>query len=135
MTRDDGDSAVALSGRPWLMANELLAFAVELAALGCLSWWGFTTGDGVAARWLLGIGAPAVAIVLWGLFAAPRARIRLPLWGVLLVKAVVLGGGVYALYRVGHPVAASVAGAVVVANTGLAEYFRDRPGDVAARRP
>ncbi|MFB7218679.1 YrdB family protein [Streptomyces sp. NPDC056227] len=116
-----------MRGRPWFMANELLAFVIELAALACLSWWGFTAGGGAAAQWLLGLGMPAVAIVLWGLFAAPRARVRLPLWGVLLVKAVVLGGGVYAVYRVGHPVAASVAGVVVVANTGLAEFFRRRP--------
>ncbi|MGW3657682.1 YrdB family protein [Streptomyces sp. NPDC005151] len=116
-----------MRGRPWFMANELLAFVVELAALACLSWWGFAAGGGAAARWLLGLGIPAVAIVLWGLFAAPRARVRLPLWGVLLVKAVVLGGGVYAVYRVGHPVAAVVAGVVVVVNTGLAEFFRRRP--------
>ncbi|MGW1088557.1 YrdB family protein [Streptomyces sp. NPDC002596] len=116
-----------MRGRPWFMANELLAFVIELAALACLSWWGFTAGGGAAAQWLLGLGMPAVAIVLWGLFAAPRARVRLPLRGVLLVKAVVLGGGVYAVYRVGHPVAATVAGVVVVANTGLAEFFRRRP--------
>lgn len=121
------DSLAAMRGRPWFMANELLAFVIELAALACLSWWGFTAGGSAAARWLLGLGIPAVAIVLWGLFAAPRARVRLPLWGVLLVKAVVLGGGVYAVYRVGHPVAAPVAGVVVVVNTGLAEFFRRRP--------
>ncbi|MEV7235606.1 YrdB family protein [Streptomyces sp. NPDC051020] len=127
MTSDGLDSLAAMRGRPWFMANELLAFVIELAALACLSWWGFTAGGGAAARWLLGLGIPAVAIVLWGLFAAPRARVRLPLWGVLLVKAVVLGGGVYAVYRVGHPVAAAVAGVVVVVNTGLAEFFRRLP--------
>ncbi|MEV0494258.1 YrdB family protein [Streptomyces atratus] len=127
MTSDGLDSLAAMRGRPWFMTNELLAFVIESAALACLSWWGFTAGGGAAARWLLGLGTPAVAIVLWGLFAAPRARVRLPLWGVLLVKAVVLGGGVYAVYRVGHPVAAAVAGVVVVVNTGLAEFFRRRP--------
>ncbi|WP_399125338.1 YrdB family protein [Streptomyces sp. ITFR-6] len=99
--------------------------------------------------------APA-GIALWGAFAAPRARIRLPLTGVLVVKAVVLGGGASGLYRVGHPGAAvsggvlafktlvlgggavalcsmghTVAGIVLgpemVVNTRLAETFRRRP--------
>jgi hypothetical protein len=97
-----------------------------LTALAALGWWGFATGDGTVARLLLGIVAPGAAIVLWGLFAAPRARFRPPLVGVLLVKAVVLGGGVYAVHAVGHPVTAVIFGAVVVVNTGLAETFRRR---------
>jgi Protein of unknown function (DUF2568) len=127
VTNDSLDSLAAMRDHPWLMANEVLAFFIELAALVCLSWWGFAAGGSTAARWLLGLGTPAVAIVLWALFAAPRARVRLPLWGVLLVKAVVLGGGAYAVYRVGHPVAAAVAGVMVVVNTGLVESFRHRP--------
>ncbi|MFD4942888.1 YrdB family protein [Streptomyces sp. NPDC058239] len=115
-----------MAGRPWFMANELLAFVVELVALAALGRWGFATGDGTAARLLLGLGTPAVAIVLWGMFAAPRARFRPPLAGVLLVKAVVLGGGVYAVHAVGHPVAAVFFGFVVVVNTALAETLRHR---------
>ncbi|WP_405685023.1 YrdB family protein [Streptomyces sp. NBC_00057] len=108
------------------MANELLAFIVELVALAALAWWGFTTGDGAAAQLVLGLGTPAVAIMLWGMFAAPRARFRPPLAGVLLVKAVVLGGGVYAVHAVGHPVAAVFFGVVVVVNTALAQTLRRR---------
>ena len=127
MTNEGSGAPAASAGRPFFMANEALAFLVELAALGALAWWGFSTGSGVAARLLLGLGAPAVAIVLWGMFAAPRARFRPPLAGVLLVKAVVLGAGVYAVHAVGHPVAAVVFAAVVVVNTALVETFRNRP--------
>ncbi|MEU8503330.1 YrdB family protein [Streptomyces brevispora] len=125
--RADEPAIPSLSGRPWWAANEGLAFALELVALACLCWWGFTAGDGLAVHLLLGIGMPAVAIVLWGTFAAPRARIRLPLAGVLVVKAVVLGGGAFGLYQVGHPVAAVVLAVVVVVNTALAETFRRGP--------
>ncbi|MEV7399341.1 YrdB family protein [Streptomyces sp. NPDC091267] len=130
MKRDERADAAAirsLTGRPWWGANELLAFVLELAALACLCWWGSTAGDGLAVHLLLGIGLPAVAIALWGTFAAPRARIRLPLAGVLVVKAVVLGGGAFGLYQVGHPVAAVVLAVVMVLNTALAEIFRHRP--------
>ncbi|MFF3173138.1 YrdB family protein [Streptomyces sp. NPDC057900] len=119
-----------MSGRPWWAANEVLAFLLELFAVVCLCWWGFTAGDGLAVHLLLGIGLPAAGIALWGTFAAPRARIRLPLAGVLVVKAVVLGGGAFGLYRVGHPDAAVVLAVVMVANTGLAETFRRRPAPV-----
>lgn len=112
--------------RPWYAANESLAFLIELAALVCLGWWGFGAGHEGALRILLGVGTPALAVVVWGLFAAPRARLRPGLPLVLVVKAVVLGGGAAALYTVGHPVAAGVMAAVTLVNTALAEIFRPR---------
>ncbi|MCX5311099.1 YrdB family protein [Streptomyces sp. NBC_00154] len=125
-----------MTGRPWWAANEVLAFVVELAALACLSWWGFHAGGGNLARQLLlAFAIPALAIALWGLFAAPRARIRLPLAGVLSVKAVVLGGGAFGLYRVGHPAAAVALAVVMVANTGLAETFRHKPAPGKPHHP
>ncbi|MGW0935007.1 YrdB family protein [Streptomyces sp. NPDC002666] len=116
-----------MAGRPWWAANEVLAFLVELAALACLFWWGFSLGDTVVVQLPLGLGVLTIAIALWGLFAAPRARFRLPLSGVLAVKTVVLGGGALALHGVGHPVASVVMAVVVVVNTGLAETFRRGP--------
>ncbi|PBC70643.1 uncharacterized protein DUF2568 [Streptomyces sp. TLI_235] len=128
MVRESSNDGLAgLAGRPWFAANELLAFVLELAALVLLAWWGVAAGDGAVAKVLLGVGLPAAAIVLWGLFAAPRARFRPPLPGVLLVKAVVLGGGAAALYGLGHHAAAYVLAAVIVVNTALAETFRRRP--------
>ncbi|MES9504934.1 YrdB family protein [Streptomyces sp. NPDC000609] len=126
MTSEGHSTPATPAGRPWFMANELLAFVVELAALGALGWWGSVVGDGVVFRLMLAVGAPVVAAVVWGLFAAPRARFRPPLVGVLLVKAVVLGSGVYAVHAVGHPEAAVVFAVVVVVNTGLAETLRRR---------
>ncbi|MFE6979722.1 YrdB family protein [Streptomyces griseus] len=117
----------ALRQRPWFAANEALAFLLELAAIGCLAWWGFTAMDGVLVSVLLGLGVPAAAVTLWGLFAAPRARFGPPLAGVLAVKALVLGGGAAAVYGVGHPVAAGAFALVLALNTGCAEYYRRRP--------
>lgn len=122
----DPRTPVVIDGRPWFAANEFLAFLLELAALAALGWWGFATGPWLLTRVLLGLGAPLAAIVLWALFAAPRARLRPGLPLVLLVKAVVLGGGAAALYGVGHPVAAVAMAVLVVANTAAAETFRGR---------
>ncbi|MEV3931175.1 YrdB family protein [Streptomyces sp. NPDC049944] len=126
MSKNDDDPLAALRGRPWFAANEMLAFVLELVAIGALAWWGLTVPEGVAASVALGVGTPAAAVVLWALFAAPRARFPLPLAGVLAVKTVVLGSGAAAVYGTGHPVAAVVLAVVLVANTGCAEYNRRR---------
>ncbi|MEU5834673.1 YrdB family protein [Streptomyces diacarni] len=124
---DQGAPGHVLDERSWYAANDVLAFLLELAALACLGWWGAAVGDVTALRLLLGAGTPLVALVLWSLFAAPRARLRPRLPLVLAVKALVLGGGAAALYGVGHPVAAVVMAVAVVANTAVAEVFRRRP--------
>ena len=55
-------------------ANLALRFLLEVSALVALGYWGFHAGDGDATHWILGIGAPLVAAVVWGLFVAPRRR-------------------------------------------------------------
>ncbi|WP_308401253.1 YrdB family protein [Streptomyces sp. AC512_CC834] len=127
MTGEGKQGAAVIDERPWYVANELLALLIELLALGLLCWWGFATGDNAGFGVLLGLGTPAAAAALWWLFAAPRARFRPALPGVLLVKALVLGGGAVALYGVGHPVAAVVVAVVTAANITVAEAFRRSP--------
>jgi hypothetical protein len=105
--------------------NELLAFLLELVAFGVMCWWGFETGGNLGLHLLLGIGTPAVAIVLWSLIAAPRARFKVPLPGVLLLKAVVFGGAALCLWGVGHPVLGLVFAVVALVNTALATVDRD----------
>ncbi|MFC9971872.1 YrdB family protein [Spirillospora sp. NPDC127200] len=117
---------------PLHLANEGLAFLLEVLALILLAWWGFTTGDALALHVLLGIGTPVAAAVLWGMFAAPRARFRAGLPVVLLVKAVVFGSAAAALYAVGHPAWAIAFAIVAAANTALATA--DRQAHFHARR-
>lgn len=111
--------------RPLYLLNELLAFLLELLALGALAWWG-GSHDPLALALVLGIAAPVAAAVLWGAFAAPRARYPLPTAGVLAVKALVFGAALFALRGLGHGGLALVAGVVVVLNTGLATHQRAR---------
>jgi Protein of unknown function (DUF2568) len=58
--------------------NLLLKFLLELGALAAFGLWGASVADGPVAV-VLAIGLPVVTAVLWGAFAAPRARHRLPL--------------------------------------------------------
>ena len=68
-------------GQAFHWVNLALAFLLELCALGALGYWGVRTGDGPVAKVALGLGAPLCAAVLWGLFAAPRAPVSVPLVG------------------------------------------------------
>ena len=109
----------------WLHAlNEALAFVIELAALAALGWWGSSSGHTRASHLVMGIGAPLAAVVLWGLYAAPRAVVKLPLSGVLLVKAVVFGGAAMALWALGQTGLVIAFAVLAVANTALATADR-----------
>ena len=104
--------------------NEGLAFVFELIALVALGWWGFHLGPNTADHVLLGIGMPLLAIVLWGLFAAPRAPVRMPMAGVLCVKVVVFGGAAFGLWFSATHVLAIVFAVLVVINTTVATIDR-----------
>src|ERR1051326_6222181 len=54
-------------------ANLTLALFLEIGVLEALADWGVSTGQGTLAKIALGIGARALAIVVWGCFGAPRA--------------------------------------------------------------
>ena len=94
-----------------------VAFAAELAALAALGHWGWATGAG-AMRLLLAVGIPAVAGVLWGVFAAPSAPVQVVALAAL-VKVVVFGSAVAALAATGHPGLALLLAAAATASALL----------------
>jgi hypothetical protein len=112
----------------WVGAT--LAFAAELGSLAALAYWGATLPAGPAVRVLAGIGVPLVAIVLWGLFAAPRAAFRVPALAVV-TKVVVQGGAVLALVVTGHPLLAIALGVAAVAGQLLTSLFPQEPPPTA----
>ncbi|MFF9851235.1 YrdB family protein [Streptomyces litmocidini] len=109
---------------PLRVLNEGLAFLLELAALAVLARWGWESAENPALRLLLAVVAPAVAAVVWGLFAAPRARIPVPLPGVLFVKALVFGAAAVAFQALDRPAWALSFAAVALLNTALATADR-----------
>jgi hypothetical protein len=105
----------------WLTA----AFVSEIAALVALGYWGFTVDGPLPLRIVLGIGAPAVAAALWGVFAAPRALVKVRTLAVL-VKVVVFGSAVAALVVTGHPWLAMVLAVLAI----LGSVLSTPPADV-----
>lgn len=98
--------------------NDVVAFLVEVAALVALGAWGFHSGSNALMSWLLGLGIPAMAILLWSLFAAPKSFYDV-FWAEVTVKVLVLGGGVLAAFTL-VPIGLAIAFAILVAvNTML----------------
>jgi hypothetical protein len=84
--------------------NLVLRFFLELIALYSIGYWGWTQYDG-ASRYLLTIGLPFLAAVIWGTFrvpgdgGAPRVRVS----GVvrLLIEIVFFSFAIWGLFDAG----------------------------------
>jgi len=103
-------------------ANLALKFLLELCAIAALAYWGAVTADGVLSV-ILAILAPAVFIVIWGRFAAPRSAHRLPLHPRVALELGLFALAALALALAGEPVWAAVFAVVVVINALLLTVF------------
>jgi hypothetical protein len=83
-------------------ANLALAFFLELCTLVALGYWGFHTGAGTIARVGLGIGAPVVAVVVWGLLGAPRSAWQLQGIWYLVLSVIWFGSAALGLFVAGR---------------------------------
>jgi hypothetical protein len=100
-----------------------LSFLLELCALAALAYWGFQVSSGPIMAVVLGIGAPLLMALVWGRFAAPASRTRLPIPALLVLKLVIFALAAAALAVAGQPVPAAVFAVVVVINLALAQLW------------
>lgn len=101
----------------------LVVFLLELAAMAALAWWGFALDAAAWLRIVAGVGAPVIAAVLWGLYAAPRARFKIPT-AAAGVKILVYGAATAAIASIGHVSLAVVFLALVLLTIGLIRLGR-----------
>jgi hypothetical protein len=106
------------------VANLALSFFLELCLLAALGYWGFRAGVGTLPRFILGIGAPLLAAALWGLFLAPKSNRRLRGLPFDLLKLMLFGLAVLALYVAGQPILALVFGLIVILNRVLVHLLK-----------
>ena len=105
-------------------ANLGLAFALELCMVAAWAYWGFQTGMGALAKVALGVGAPLLVIVVWGLFMAPRAAFPLPAPAHVALFVVIFGAAAVALASAGQPRLAIVFAVVAALNYVVASIWR-----------
>jgi hypothetical protein len=96
-------------------SNLLLAFVLELGALGALAYTGAQLGDGAVGT-ALAVGLPFVAAVFWGLFAAPRSVKHVPA-AKAAVKIAVFSTATFGLFANGHAGLAVTFASLIVLNT------------------
>jgi hypothetical protein len=101
------------------MANLAAAFLLELCMLGAFAFWGFRTGEGLLMQLVLGIGVPALAVVLWGVFLAPKSGRRLTGSAYLALKALLFGLAALALAAAGQTALALIFAAAAAINQAL----------------
>src|SRR4051812_48683162 len=99
--------------------NLALAFLLGLCMLAALGYWGFTLDQGLAIRVGAGLGVPALAAVVWGLWMAPRAANPLPEPLHLIVELIIFGLAIAALYAAGRPRLVLIFGIIYVINVVL----------------
>lgn len=100
-------------------ANLAAKFLLELAALASLAYWGAVVG-GVA----LAVLAPLAMAVVWGTFAAPKAKRRLAPRARIPLELTVFALAAAALAGAGHPVLAVILAAVMAVNAMLLTAFQ-----------
>jgi hypothetical protein len=91
-----------MSERSMRNVNLAFRFVLELVVLVALFLWGVSVSDELIIQVVLGLGAPALAMTVWGLLVAPKASRRLPDPQRLAVEIVVFGAGVLAFLASGR---------------------------------
>ncbi len=99
--------------------NAAVSFLLELVMLAALAYWGFQTGESTLVKLVLGIGAPLIAIVIWGIYNAPRSARRLPRVPRILLSLLLFALAAFALAVAGQPTLAIVFIVVALVNQGL----------------
>jgi len=105
-----------------------LRFLLELTLLVALGYWGFTAPDGVLLKLLLGLGAPIVAAVAWGLFVSPKAAVRLPASVVVGLELALFGAAAAALYVAGQQTLAVALAVAAVAQRAVLSALGEPAG-------
>jgi hypothetical protein len=116
--------------------NGVLRFLLELFAFFSLGYWGYLAWPFPWPSALFMIGTPLFAIVVWGLFRAPKAKVPLDPVGRALVEIAVFGSATIAWAMLGQPIVAIAFGLIALVSGIInlrSETARERAADEAAR--
>jgi len=105
--------------------NLALAFALEIAMLAGFAVAGWASTPIVWLRIVLTLALPGLAILMWAVWAAPKAgKRRLKPAPLLLFKLIIFGFAALAWWLAGHSFIAAVFGTLAAINLIAAWAFR-----------
>lgn len=109
-----------------MVVNLVLRFLLEICVLVAYGYWGIQTGKDMFFKLLLGIGAPALFVVIWSMFGSPKATF--PLNGTLhfMLEFVIFSLAVIALYATGRTQLAIIFAILIIINEILLSVFHQR---------
>ena len=87
---------------------------MELCALGAFSYWGFHMNKGGLINTVLGIGAPLLVAIFWGIFIAPKATFPVTIPVRILLQIIVFALATTALFAAGKGKMAIIFGCIVL---------------------
>lgn len=109
-----------------MMLNLVLRFLLEICVLMAYGYWGIQTGKGMLFKLLLGIGAPALFVVVWSMFGSPKAIFPLSGFSHFMFEFVIFSLAVIALYATGQTKLANVFAILIIINQILLTVFHQR---------
>lgn len=104
--------------------NLLVSFLLEMGLIILAGLWGFEQGESILMRYVLAVAVPAVIILLWGVWAAPKSKRRLKNPIRTIFKLVIMALAVYFAYSTGHPVWALSFAIISILNVSLAYFWK-----------
>lgn len=110
-------------------ANLVLTLLLELGVLAALAYWGVATGSTIPLKIVVGIGAPAVAIIVWAIWGAPRSGRRLQGISYWLLRVTFDAMGAGALYVASQQIPGVVFALVAALNCLLGYAWRQNKMD------
>ena len=97
--------------------NLLLAFVLELGMLAAFCYAGWVGPNVLWLKFVLALGLPGLAIVLWAVWAAPAARKRrLKMPGLMILKIAIFAAATLAWWAAGQAFIGSIFAVLVAIN-------------------
>ncbi|MEO6838547.1 MAG: YrdB family protein, partial [Ginsengibacter sp.] len=89
-----------------------------------IGYWGFHQGKTNLTKYSFAIVFPAIAIILWGFFAAPKSEYRLEFPIRIIFELCVFAIASICLYKTGNSKLAIWFGAISLINEMIAYFFK-----------
>jgi len=105
------------------LINLLVSFLLEMGLIILAALWGFQQGESSLMRYVLVIAVPAVIILLWGIWAAPKSKRRLKNPARTILKLAMMTLAVFFSYATGHRGWALFFAVITILNVSLAYLF------------
>jgi Protein of unknown function (DUF2568) len=107
-------------------ANDAVRFVVEIAALIAVGYWGFHEHSSWLAKLVLGLGAPVLIAVVWGLWMAPQSSRRAGEGTRVVLEVLIFGSATASLAASTGAILAITFAAVAAVNAVLDHFVAHR---------